>query len=263
MVRLFSRLFKKKPEINIGKIDPNFKVKRKVVNKDEKQLRVSKVNSKTQFYSVKLNKSEILHLSVLGKKLIKKYPELLKFISKNISFESKYSKYSTKTFNLEIRKLKNSDGYNNLKILKLDLFLKDKMETKSFFLKVTQEDYLANNEFLANQVFQKYGINTIKPHFAFTNISKRESVIVYDFTNLNNLKKDLYSGKISEKEIIEIKNKINFIKNHDKLPTSPDYYKKSIGDFENYSNIFYQRNKNGNLDIYFTDLLVGVKSFAY
>ncbi|NCP72133.1 hypothetical protein GW835_01945 [archaeon] len=264
MVGFFKRLFSnKKPVVSIGNINPNFKVKRRVVNQGEKQLKVLKINSKTQFYSVKLNKSEVMHLSVLGKKLIKEYPELVKLISKGIFQTSKHSIHNTKKFSLEIRPIKENNSFNNLKLLKLNLFLKDKGEKKSFFLKVTQEDYLANNEFLANQVFQKFGVNTIKPHFAFTNLSKRESVIVYDFTGLKNLQKDFNQKLLTKTELIEINNKIKLIQEHKKIPTKPDFNQKRIGDFENFSNIFYKRNKDGKIELYFTDLLLGVKSRFY
>jgi len=264
MVGLFKKLFSnKKPVVSIGKINPKPKVKRKVVNVSEKQLRVTKVNGKTQFYSVRLNEHEQLHLSVLGKKFVKENPEVVKLISKEITQISKKTTYNAERFSLEVRPIEESLGFNNLKLLKLDLFLKDKGERKSFFLKVTQEDYLANNEFLANQVFQKFGINTIKPHFAFTNLSKRESVIVYDFTSFRNLEKDINKKLLTKTELIEINKKIKLIQEHKKIPTKPDFNQKRIGDFENFSNIFYKRNKDGNLELYFTDLLLGVKSRFY
>lgn len=258
MVGFFKRLFsKEKPVVSMGEINFKSKVKRKVVNVSEKQLRVTKVNGNTQFYSVRLNEHLHLHLSVLGKKFVKKNPEVIKFISENLNNDFKTLKYKDNNFSMQLKKISSKTGLNNDKLLKIDISFKNTNESKSFFLKVSGIDFLAKNEFLANQAFQKTGINTIKPHFAFTNTKTRKSVIVYDFSELKTLHELVKKRKISSSEVKEIRSKIDSIYNGKLLPTyKHDYKKKDIFDFTSYKNIFVKRNKEGILEIYFTDLAI-------
>jgi hypothetical protein len=258
MVGLFKNIFsRKKPVVSIGEINPKPKVKRKVVNVSEKQLRVTKVNGKTQFYSVRLNEHEHLHLSVLGKKFVKEHPEMVKFISENLNNNFKKLNFENKSLKLKLKKIISKDGLNNEKLLKIDLFLKETKEEKSFFLKVAGKDFLSKNEFLANQAFQKYGINTIKPHFSFTNTSTRKSIIVYDFSNLKTVKELLSENKLTSLELVEINKKISSIYNSKALSTYVhDYNKKNIFDFTDFKNIFVKRNKEGVIELYFTDLAI-------
>ncbi len=258
MVGFFKRLFSnKKPVVSMGNINPKPKVKRKVVNVSEKQLRVTKVNGKTQFYSVRLNEHEQLHLSVLGKKFVKENPEVVKFISESINNNFKNLKYKDNNLSIQLKKINSTAGLNTEKLLKIDLTFKNTNESKSFFLKVAKADFLAKNEFLANQAFQRFGINTIKPHFAFTNTKARKSVIVYDFSGLKTLQELVNKKRITSSEIKEIKSKIDSIYNEKILPTyKDDYNKKNIFDFDNNRNIFVKRNKEGVLEIYFTDLAI-------
>jgi hypothetical protein len=263
MVGLFKNIFIKKKNVSFGEIKPKPKIKRKVVNKGEKQLRVTKINGFTQFYSVKLNRYEQLHLNVFGKKLIKEYPEIIKLLSKDI-FNLRNKEFFFDTERLKISMLNfKRNGLNHDKLYRLNLFLKDKNLSFNFFVKIANNNFLANNEFLANQAFQKYGINTIKPHLAFTDQQKNKSVIFYDFSNLNNLSDAVNNRLLSEKEIKIINMKISSISANKNLPTTDRFYKMSVGDFDRYSNVFYKKAANGNIELYFTDLLIGSRTPSY
>jgi hypothetical protein len=146
----------------------------------------------------------------------------------------------------------------------MNLFLKKENISKDYFLKMVEapmSSFLANNEFIANQAFQKYGINTIKPHLAFTDNLSRKSIIAYDFTGLKTMGEAYLDKKITTKELKSIQNKIHKLTELNFLPVSVGN-KRGIGDFEKLSNIFVKR-VDGKIDVYFTDLLISTRSHMY
>jgi len=249
----------KKPKeikIDIGNYNPKPKVKRKIVKLKDKEIRVIKANDKTLSYRIRFgeNKSKILQLSPKGRTLIKKYPELIDFISKHFFNHSQAKDYFLNNSKLDLKlSLIYKNGLNHKKLLKLDVYFKKEKKNHVYFFKES-ENILANKEFMANQVFQKFGIKTIKPHFAFTDLVKRENVICYDFSNLRTFNEAIESDYITNKERDEINKKINNIKSFLELPVRK-YPKKGIIDYTNVTNIFVKK-VNGKIELYFTDLAV-------
>jgi len=267
LFKLFKKIIRPKVEVNLGKISSDVVLKRKRILKNENQFRVTKINGKTQYYSIDFgkSKSKTLHLSLFGKKLFKKYPEVIDFINKNVFNSKTIKNYSLNTdkLNISLARFKKS-GYNNKYLLKMNLFLKKEGVSKNYFLKMVEapmSGFLANNEFIANQAFQKYGINTIKPHIAFTDNVSKKSIIAYDFTGLKTMGDAYLDKEITTKELKLIEKKIDSLSEYKFLPISVGN-KRGIGDFERMSNVFVKR-VDGKIEVYFTDLLIGTKSRMY
>lgn len=206
--------------------------------------------------------------------MVKKYPEIVNFLK--VIFEKKFSSNSHKSIffkdrrniffenrrvRISLERRSSPTNVHNDFILKMNIFFKDINQTKEFFIKVNTGDVNAEKEFLANKLFQKFGINTIKPHFAFSDKVSKKSIIVYDFTNLKTVDNALSLKIITREEYNEIYKKIRNLYKYKKIPLE-DYDKKGVGDFDNAYNIFVKK-ENNKIDVYFTDLYLEQKDTVY
>lgn len=243
--------------VNTGKINVKAKETRRWFKTNNKEIKVVKRNGKTNNYTVFLNKNKtkILQLSAFGKE-ITKHPEIITFIENNI-FENKKKggdKFENNKLNLFLKNINREHAYNSNQWLNLIIEFKEKNENRNLFIKIAEnKKYLANNEFIANNAFEKYGINVLKPHFAYTDLAKKRSVIAYDFTNMNTLYFYKKKGLLTTLEIKEIYKKIKKLEKH-RLPLTSDK-KKGIADYNNETNIFVKKN-NEKIDLYFSDLII-------
>lgn len=276
MFKLFKRKKNTSDKINLGNINLNpLEKKRRFVLQDKK-LRVVKVNEKDTFYKINLDKSnlKVLNLSSFGRETVKKYPEVVSFLRKvfnkkfsrvvykdNFFKERKNTFFENRKVKINLQRLSSATNINNDFILKMKIVFKDINQTKQFFVKVNTGYLNAEKEFLANQLFQKFGINTIKPHFAYTDKTSKKSIIVYDFTNLKTVG-DAFSLKIiTGEEYRDVYKKIEKLYDYKKIPLAT-YNRKGVGDFNNAYNIFV-RKENNKVDVYFTDLFIEREGRAY
>lgn len=249
-------------KVNIGKIKPNPVTSKKSVLRNDKRLKVVKLNGKTQYYSCEIGREKInntifkkiLEMSVSGRKFVKEHPEVVNFLKEILYRKSNSSFFENKNIRLNLKKLNPSSGNIYENIFKMNIFLKDANKSNSYFVKISNH-YTSNTEFIANQYFQKHGINTIKPHFSFSDQLKGRNIIVYDFTSMMTLRDSVANKKITEKQFLDIKKKIsslNDVKNI-KIGTSRN---RGVMDYMNLGNIFIKKNKD-KIDVYFTDLFIG------
>ena len=269
MFKLFKKIVSPKLEVNLGKIDLNSKLKIKKYKKNNSnEIHLNKVNSKIKYYTKLFgkNNSEILNLSPIAKRKIKEFPQIISFIKKSIFSTKSLKIYSTNNFFFENKKLKINltemlglKGHHHKNIFKLNVFYKKGAFSENYFIKISKGNFLANEEFTSNQRFQRFGINTIKPHFAYTNTKLKSSIIVYDFTNMYTLSTAVKDKLVTNKEFRQILNKVNELYTHSDELGLADYFKKGIDDFKNDNNIFVKKI-DGEIKLFFTDLMLYDKS---
>lgn len=267
-------------ELDFGKIKKVKNVKN--LGRKKTQAKIVKLNGKTQFYSLNFKDGSKIDFSAKGRTFLKNYPEIHDFlkdiffegpeltprydtkdISKNIKVINQKNK---KNFMLDLEKIVHNHGFNHQGVYKFTV--KDFINNKShnFFIKISLGRYLGHKEFIANQAFQKYGINTIKPHYAYTNQKLARSMIVYDFTNMMTVNEAYARNKISIDELYKIMEKISDFQKqnlpvikkftYDKKGFKKEQYgKKGIGDYARLTNIFMTKT-NGKIQLFFTDLLI-------
>jgi hypothetical protein len=242
--------------INVGEINPKAKESRRWFKVNNKEIKVAKRDGTSKYYTIFLDskRKEILQLSTLGKELIK-YPEIINFVKENIWINNskRTNHFENKRIDIKLNYL-SAEGRNHFETLKLEIYLKEKNQKHDFFLKTVDRSFLPNNEFATNQAFQKYGLNTIAPHFAYTDLIRDKGIIAYDYTDLHTLSYSRKHKMINTKDYNAIMEKVQELYKY-RLPLST-IQKNGIGDFSRPSNIFIER-ENGKINVYFTDLLMG------
>ncbi|MDD3178539.1 MAG: hypothetical protein PHR26_03400 [Candidatus ainarchaeum sp.] len=130
-----------------------------------------------------------INLSKEAKQILKEYPDIYKFIKKEL-----ISRITEKEIISENKKLKINlkpyyiaHGSLHSGLYKMSILFKDKNSLKRYFVKILRNEVnntYIYNEFLASKVFEKFGIQTIKPHFSFNSNIYNNNIIIYDFSNL-------------------------------------------------------------------------------
>jgi hypothetical protein len=192
------KFFKKRPKVLLGKINlkPNERVRTK--SSVDSKLVVTKVNGRTQYYSKyfgskgSIKDRLVLHLSVVAKNLINR------ITNKEINFENSFVKINLCPFYV-------SEGSNHDHVYSLNMYSKKDKTSQKYFVKTSKENmFPSSNEFVANKIFEKFGINTIKPHIAYFNPESKGNFIIYDFTNLSSLSLSRSHGEITSSEYISV-----------------------------------------------------------
>lgn len=252
--------------ITLGKLTFDTVNRAKVLKKSDNLIKVAKYNNKTQFYSINYKNGSKLNLSVKGKSFLKKFPELHDFLM-NAFFENGKLKDKPKNKNLILKKhvienktnknyafhlkdIHSMYGRSHQNLCKLNIKDISNKKNYNFFIKI-YDFAQAHNEFIANQGFQKFGLNTIKPHYAYTN--SRNSIIVYDFTNMLTVREAYNKKIISYDKYDEIEKKLFALHKHNLSIKQDNKFLNKIQDYQNTSNVFI-RTVNGKAKLYFTDL---------
>ena len=267
------KIFKKPIKVIFGKVNlkPTEKVKTQVINNNK--LGITKLNNKTHYYTKQFVEENVapngvpyaynLHLSVSAKQVIKKYPELINFLKEHLitKFTDKQASFENNSIKLNLLPFKPGSGSNHSIVYSLDVVYKKENITQKYFVKISSGNFSTDQEFIANKIFEKFGINTIKPHFAYSDNSSRE-FIIYDFTNLHSLEYAEKHKIITSSEFNSIIKKVDKLYKYKKEIGLGDYKTKGIGDYDRPSNIYVERINN-KINIYFSDLLIGKRSFSY
>jgi hypothetical protein len=272
MGRLFKNKFSKKkpvvsikePVVSIGEIKRKSITSKKSVSKDNKRFKVVKLNGKTQYYVYEFGKETLynrlykktLYMSELGKKLVKSYPEFVNFL-KEVLYDTN-SSFSFENNKLKFRLNKFIPVQGNVydRIFKMNVLFKDKNIKKKYFVKISYNNHASSNsEFLASQFFEKLGINIIKPHISFIDDIRNRNIIVYDFTNMVTLREALSENIITDKQLLDIKQKIMKINDIEGIRIGT-HSKRGVMDYMNLGNIFIEKDKT-KINIYFKDLFIG------
>jgi hypothetical protein len=266
------KFLKKRPKVLLGKI--NLKPNERVRTKDlvDSKLVVTKADGRTQYYSKyfgskgPINDRPVLHLSVTVKNIIKRYPDIVKFIEKNlinritnkaINFENSFVKINLSPFSV-------SEGVNHDSVYRLNMYSKKDKTSRKYFVKTSKEKrFPSSNEFVANKIFEKFGINTIKPHIAYFNPELKSNFIIYDFTNLHSLSWSRSHGKITPSEYKSVLIKVKKLLKYSKEIGIGNFKVEGVGDFSRPSNIFVKKATDNKIHIYFTDLLIGLRVSYY
>ena len=256
-------MFKFRRKVNIGKVNlkPNIS-KKTLKGKEGSKLKVVKKDNKVLFYQKIDEKNGIkINLSREAKQILKEYPDIYKFIKKELISRiiEKEIIYENNKLKINLKPYYTAHGSLHSGLYKMNILFKDKKSLKKYFVKLlrneTNNTYI-HNEFLASKVFEKFGLQTIRPHFSFNSKTHNNNIIIYDFSNFHTLsdltfKKNL-SRKIQNKIIKEIENIEKYSKEIG-LHTSKNI--EGIDDYLNPANIFVDIKKD-KYEVYFTDLLL-------
>ena len=235
---------------------------------------MNKLNGKSHYYTKHFgNKNSgnenrlTLHLSKHAKNIIKEYPEFVNFGNQNLIFVNKGKRVSYEDSKLKIKldPIKIKSGVNHSQLYKLDVLFKPENKNNSYFVKIANFNGLSSiHEFLANTIFEKFGLRTIKPHMSFESPSKLRNLIIYDFTGLKTLEFAIAQKLIYSVELDAITDKVHALYYYEKEIglESSNNLRYSLGDFDRSTNIFIKK-ENNKLKIYFTDLFISGKDGIY
>ncbi len=194
-------------------------------NKDKYTLSETKEIKPVLFLTKNKYKGKKLIYNQFSKQIISENPGILKafnFLLKN----PKENLFVSKKNSFEIfritKTIKNNERSFTPYFTKDAFILTINSEVKKrFFIKYSKNKfgakYSATQELISLRLIEGYasqvGFKIIKPHFAFDNFNNKGGFIVYDFSYLHTVSDAYKMAKISNSELIEIKNRISSLNN--------------------------------------------------